>query len=53
MCPETGGKTLEEVDLVFIGDQRDAAMHHGSPDSDDQDVASEKHYPVSDYNEKA
>ena len=40
MCPETGNKTLEEVDLVFM--DKDDALDHGSPASVDQETASEK-----------
>jgi hypothetical protein len=51
MCPETGGKSLEEVDLIFM-DDRDT-LQHGSPASEEAEVASEKPSAVSEHNEKS
>ncbi len=48
-CPETGNKTLEEVDLVFMDKDEAAAVHHASPASE---TPSEKYSGISVHNEK-
>ncbi|KAK5166572.1 uncharacterized protein LTR77_008115 [Saxophila tyrrhenica] len=51
-CPETGGKTLEEVDVVFM-DKDDAADNHLHQAAvRDAEAASEKHSSISEQREK-
>ena len=54
MCPETGGKSLEEIDLVFL-DKEDAIEQTTSPASESEgqpDEYPEKGVSASEYTEK-
>ena len=54
MCPETGGKSLEEVDLVFM-DKDDAAGQTSSPAAESEghlDDYKQKEVAASEYTEK-